>query len=195
MNAIQLHASWKAAGANQWSALAYGTSLRQLEVWFVAGSQHLYGPKTLRAAGANSQEGAGGLDSAALIDMGNRFRLLVNEVEVVAPDKPLPKLPVARAAWCTRTASTRRLGHRRANRSPPTALPKPTIGMARCRAHGSSRQRKLSGITKQTPATLSLRRSGSEIRCGIRRCWWQAMDLLPGARTSARRSTTPLSWK
>jgi L-arabinose isomerase len=25
--------------------------------------------------------------------------LLVNEVEVVAPDKPLPKLPVARAVW------------------------------------------------------------------------------------------------
>ncbi len=34
-----------------------------------------------------------------MIDMGNRFRLLVNEVEVVAPQKPLPKLPVARAVW------------------------------------------------------------------------------------------------
>jgi len=31
--------------------------------------------------------------------MGNRFRLLVNEVDVVAPEKPLPKLPVARALW------------------------------------------------------------------------------------------------
>jgi L-arabinose isomerase len=31
--------------------------------------------------------------------MGNRFRLLLNEVEVVAPLKPLPKLPVARAVW------------------------------------------------------------------------------------------------
>ncbi len=37
--------------------------------------------------------------NAAMMDMGNRFRLLVNEVEVVAPDKPLPKLPVARALW------------------------------------------------------------------------------------------------
>ncbi|HEV2436957.1 MAG TPA: L-arabinose isomerase [Verrucomicrobiae bacterium] len=37
--------------------------------------------------------------NAALMDMGNRFRLLVNEVDVVAPDKPLPKLPVARALW------------------------------------------------------------------------------------------------
>lgn len=37
--------------------------------------------------------------NAAFMDMGNRFRLLVNEVDVVAPDKPLPKLPVARALW------------------------------------------------------------------------------------------------
>ena len=35
----------------------------------------------------------------ALVDLGDRFRLLVNEVEVVAPDEPLPKLPVARALW------------------------------------------------------------------------------------------------
>ena len=37
--------------------------------------------------------------NVSLIDMGNRFRLLLNEVEVVAPLKPLPKLPVARALW------------------------------------------------------------------------------------------------
>jgi L-arabinose isomerase len=37
--------------------------------------------------------------NAALIDLGNRFRLLVNEVEVVAPPQPLPRLPVARALW------------------------------------------------------------------------------------------------
>src|ERR1039458_9698988 len=35
--------------------------------------------------------------NASMLDMGNRFRLLVNEVEVVPPTKPLPKLPVARA--------------------------------------------------------------------------------------------------
>ncbi len=34
-----------------------------------------------------------------MVDLGNRFRLLVNEVEVIAPPKPLPKLPVARAVW------------------------------------------------------------------------------------------------
>jgi L-arabinose isomerase len=45
---------------------------------------------------------AGRALNASLIDMGNRFRLLVNEVEVVVPDKPLPKLPVARAVWIPR---------------------------------------------------------------------------------------------
>jgi len=37
--------------------------------------------------------------NASMIDLGNRFRLLINEVEVVRPDKPLPNLPVARAVW------------------------------------------------------------------------------------------------
>src|SRR5665213_2780219 len=37
--------------------------------------------------------------NASIIDMGNRFRLLVNEVEAVAPDYDLPKLPVARVLW------------------------------------------------------------------------------------------------
>jgi len=36
---------------------------------------------------------------AGLIDLGNRFRLVVNEVELIEPDEPLPKLPVARAVW------------------------------------------------------------------------------------------------
>ena len=34
-----------------------------------------------------------------IADMGDRFRLVANEVDVVAPDAPLPKLPVARAVW------------------------------------------------------------------------------------------------
>ena len=32
-------------------------------------------------------------------DMGDRFRLVANEIEVVEPDEPLPRLPVARAVW------------------------------------------------------------------------------------------------
>jgi len=34
-----------------------------------------------------------------LADLGDRFRLVANQVEVVPPDEPLPKLPVARAVW------------------------------------------------------------------------------------------------
>jgi L-arabinose isomerase len=37
--------------------------------------------------------------NASLVDMGNRFRLIVNEVKVVPLDKPMPKLPVASALW------------------------------------------------------------------------------------------------
>ena len=37
--------------------------------------------------------------NASLLDMGNRFRLLVNEVEAVEPLSLLPNLPVARVLW------------------------------------------------------------------------------------------------
>jgi L-arabinose isomerase len=37
--------------------------------------------------------------NASIIDMGNRFRMLVNEVEAVQPQNALPKLPVARVLW------------------------------------------------------------------------------------------------
>ena len=32
-------------------------------------------------------------------DVGDRFRIVLNEVDLVAPDEPLPNLPVARAVW------------------------------------------------------------------------------------------------
>ncbi|NUO99188.1 MAG: L-arabinose isomerase, partial [Nonomuraea sp.] len=37
-----------------------------------------------------------------LADMGDRFRLVANEIDLVAPPQPLPKLPVARAVWAPR---------------------------------------------------------------------------------------------
>jgi L-arabinose isomerase len=40
--------------------------------------------------------------NASVLDLGNRFRMVVNEVEVVPPDEPLPKLPVARVVWVPR---------------------------------------------------------------------------------------------
>lgn len=45
----------------------------------------------------NVAEGPG--VNASVIDMGDRFRMLVNPVTVVPPDAPLPKLPVARVVW------------------------------------------------------------------------------------------------
>lgn len=37
--------------------------------------------------------------NASIVDMGNRFRLLVNDVNAIAPPHDLPKLPVARVLW------------------------------------------------------------------------------------------------
>ncbi|HWP63231.1 MAG TPA: L-arabinose isomerase, partial [Candidatus Binatia bacterium] len=36
---------------------------------------------------------------ASLIDLGDRFRIVANAIELVEPDAPLPRLPVARAVW------------------------------------------------------------------------------------------------
>ncbi|MBB6673384.1 L-arabinose isomerase [Cohnella nanjingensis] len=42
---------------------------------------------------------AGSALNASVVDMGNRFRLIINEVEGVAVERPMPKLPVARVLW------------------------------------------------------------------------------------------------
>jgi L-arabinose isomerase len=42
---------------------------------------------------------AGEAVNASLVEFGDRFRLVVNEVETIAPPKPMPKLPVAQAMW------------------------------------------------------------------------------------------------
>jgi L-arabinose isomerase len=39
---------------------------------------------------------------ASLVEMGDKFRLIVNEIDVIQPEQPLPKLPVARAVWVPR---------------------------------------------------------------------------------------------
>jgi L-arabinose isomerase len=43
--------------------------------------------------------GSGPALNASIVDMGNRFRLIVNEVVAVDPIESLPKLPVARVLW------------------------------------------------------------------------------------------------
>ncbi len=40
--------------------------------------------------------------NVSLIQTGNRFRLIVNEIDVIEPPQPLPELPVARAVWVPR---------------------------------------------------------------------------------------------
>jgi L-arabinose isomerase len=37
--------------------------------------------------------------NVAMVDMGDRFRILANDVNVIPPDEDLPRLPVARAVW------------------------------------------------------------------------------------------------
>jgi len=37
--------------------------------------------------------------NASIIDMGNRFRLIINEVKAIEPQNNLPNLPVARVLW------------------------------------------------------------------------------------------------
>ena len=42
---------------------------------------------------------SGAAVNASVVEMGNRLRMIVNLVEAVPTDEPLPKLPVARALW------------------------------------------------------------------------------------------------
>src|SRR5436309_9319917 len=37
--------------------------------------------------------------NASIVDVGGRFRMVVNRISVVPPEEPLPRLPVARAIW------------------------------------------------------------------------------------------------
>jgi L-arabinose isomerase len=106
--------------------------LRQCEIWFVTGTQQLYGPAALEKVAANAQEVATALGAAPSVPVKIVLRPVITsaieatalcqqanndprcaglitwchtispskrEVEVVRPDKPLPKLPVARAVW------------------------------------------------------------------------------------------------
>ncbi len=51
---------------------------------------------------------AGAAINASLVDLGNRFRVIVHEVEAIVPPEPLPKLPVARAVWRGTSRTLRR---------------------------------------------------------------------------------------
>ena len=55
-------------------------------------------PRGPGAAGLRRRPGPG-VVVGDVATCGDRFRLVANDVEVVAPDEPLPNLPVARAVW------------------------------------------------------------------------------------------------
>ncbi|WP_042462393.1 L-arabinose isomerase [Neobacillus dielmonensis] len=47
-------------------------------------------------------DGRGGCAlNASIVDLGHRFRLVVNEVDALQPEKDMPQLPVARVLWKT----------------------------------------------------------------------------------------------
>ena len=48
--------------------------LKQFEVWFVTGSQHLYGPETLKQVAAHSQEIAAFFDKSENIPIKTVFK-------------------------------------------------------------------------------------------------------------------------
>ena len=50
-------------------------------------------------SGSSSTPTPGPATILGICDLGDRFRLVLNEVDVVPPDEPLPRLPVARAVW------------------------------------------------------------------------------------------------
>src|SRR5262245_56806247 len=55
--------------------------LKQLEVWFVTGSQHLYGPEALRQVAANSTTIAKALDTAPAIPVRVLFKPVIKTPE------------------------------------------------------------------------------------------------------------------
>lgn len=59
--------------------------------------------------------------NASIVQVGNRFRMIINEVDVVNPDRDLKILPVARAVWMPNRAwlRPRPLGSTRAAQTIP----------------------------------------------------------------------------
>lgn len=57
--------------------------LKQYEVWFVTGSQHLYGPKTLEQVAAHSREIAAALGASAHIPVSMVFKPVLTTAEAI----------------------------------------------------------------------------------------------------------------
>ena len=57
--------------------------LKQYEVWFVTGSQHLYGPKTLEQVAEHSREIASSLDASTQIPVQVTFKPVLTTPEAI----------------------------------------------------------------------------------------------------------------
>ncbi len=57
--------------------------LKQYEIWFITGSQHLYGPKTLEQVAANAREVAAGLGASPEIPVKVVFKPVVTTPEAI----------------------------------------------------------------------------------------------------------------
>ena len=57
--------------------------LKQVEVWFVTGSQHLYGPETLETVAEHAREIAAALDTSAQLPVNVRFKPVLTTPEAI----------------------------------------------------------------------------------------------------------------
>ena len=78
------------------------TNLKTLEVWFVTGSQHLYGEGTLKTVASHSQEISKELDASALIPVTVVFKPVLKtpeEIYTLCQEANVAKNCVGIVAW------------------------------------------------------------------------------------------------
>jgi L-arabinose isomerase len=79
------------------------TNLKRLEVWFVTGSQHLYGTETLKKVAAHSREISHALNAANVIPVKVLFKpVLKTPEEVFAVCQEANQVPrcIGLVTWC-----------------------------------------------------------------------------------------------
>jgi len=78
-------------------------NLKQLEVWFITGSQHLYGPETLKQVATHSQEIAAFLDNSAKIPVKVVFKPVmksIDEVTAICVEANATAACIGLITWC-----------------------------------------------------------------------------------------------
>src|SRR5258708_37375470 len=77
--------------------------LEQLEVWFVNGSQHLYGPEALKQVATNAQQVANCLDAAAAIPVRIVFKPVIKtsaEATALLQEANIAPGCIGLISWC-----------------------------------------------------------------------------------------------